>query len=84
MMLDESKLDPNYIKTCINAIVDIFKKSSSKSEKEKYLELCVDYIKKGVSVPQSLILFMSISETISPNGFNYLFKETASLYSNLF
>ena len=79
MMLDDSKLEPNYTKTCINAIIDIFKRVSSKSEKEKYLEMCIDYLKRGVSICQSLILFMSISGTISSSGLNYFLKDSACM-----
>ena len=77
MMLDESKLESNYTKPCINAIVDIIRRSSSKSEKEKYLEICIDHMKKGISVPQALSLFIAVCGTISSYGF-FLSKETAS------
>ena len=83
MILDKSKLDSNYTKNCINSLVDIFKKSTSKSEKEKYMELCIDYVKKGESVPQSLMLFMSICGTISPYGLNYFLKDSACNESEL-
>lgn len=83
-MLDESKLDSNYTKNCINAIIEIFKKSNSKSEKEKYIETCVNNIKKGLSVPQSLVLFMSICLTVTPNGINYFLKDSAGGYQYFF
>lgn len=78
LMLDESKLDPAYTKSCITAISDIFKKSNAKaSEKEKFIELCVNYVKKNTSVPQALVLFLSICVTISANGLNYFLKDSA-------
>ncbi len=79
MMLDDSKLEAIYTKHCINAIVDIIRRSSSKSEKEKYLEVCIDFMKKGTSVPQALSLFIAICGTISSYGF-FLLKDTASNY----
>ena len=62
---DNSKLDVKYIDQCLNAIQNLMKSSYFKPEREKYLNLCFESVKQGVSVPQSLNIALFILSTYS-------------------
>ena len=60
---DHSKLDVKYIDSCLTALYALLKSSNFKSEKEKYLALCFENVKQGVSVPQSLSIALHTLST---------------------
>jgi len=60
---DQSKLDMKYIDQCLTALHTMLKSSYFKSEKEKYLTLCFENVKQGISVPQSLNTALHILST---------------------
>jgi hypothetical protein len=62
---DESPLKLEFTQLAFNSITKIIKHQSFKTEKDKYLTACFDNLKKGVSVPQSLLLSLHILMTYS-------------------
>lgn len=65
---DQSKLDLKYIDNCWTALSAVLKSSYFKSEKEKYLGLCFENVKQGVSVPQSLSIALQVFSTYNTYG----------------
>lgn len=65
---DKSPLNNQFILTAFNAIATICKNTNFKSEREKYLSLCYDNVKKGTSVPQSLLLSLHILSSYQGSG----------------
>lgn len=65
LVQDNSKIDSQYMESALNSIKTLLKSSYFKNEKENYLNLCFENIKKGVSVPQSLIISIYIISSYS-------------------
>jgi len=49
--------------SAFQSVTQIVKNPSFKSEKEKYLIACFENVKRGISVPQSLVLSLHILST---------------------
>jgi len=71
---DNSKLDVKYVDSCLYAIYTLLKSSYFKSEREKYLTMCFENVKAGVSVPQSLTIALHILSTY--NSYAMFSRET--------
>ena len=65
---DKSPLNNQFILQAFNALATITKNQNFKSEREKYLNMCYDNLKKGVSVPQSLLLSLHIFSSYQGSG----------------
>lgn len=77
LVQDNSKLDNKYVNACLNSLYALLKSSFFKSEKENYLNLCFENIKKGVSVPQSLNISLRI--IASYNAYTMFYSKELSL-----
>lgn len=65
---DNSNMKNQYTQICFSALANIVKNENFKNEREKYLTLCCENIKKGISVPQSLLLSLHIFSSYSSSG----------------
>jgi hypothetical protein len=72
ILQDNSKLPTELIKSTLTIFGELFSEIPNfpRSEKEKYLEVCFENVRKlGSSVPQSLILSLHIFASIQSAGF---------------
>lgn len=60
---DGSPLKEEFTQTAFSSLTTIAKNQYFKSEKEKYLTACFENLKRGLSVPQSLLLSLHILST---------------------
>jgi hypothetical protein len=65
---DSSNMKIQYTHICFQSLAGIIKTENFKNEREKYLKDCCENIKKGVSVPQSLLLSLHIFSSYSGSG----------------
>lgn len=65
---DSSNMKNQYTQACFNALATIIKSENFKNEREKYLKESCENIKKGLSVPQSLLLSLYIFSSYSGSG----------------
>ena len=71
---DNSKLDLKYVDSCLTAIHTLLKNNNFKSERDKYLTMCFENVKAGVSVLQSLSVALHILSTY--NSYAMFSRET--------
>ena len=60
---DNNKLENQWVTQAFSSIAALIKNINFKPEREKYLSFCFENLKKGNSVPQSLLLSLHILST---------------------
>ena len=60
---DGSPMNQEFTQVAFNSLASLIKNQSFKAEREKYLTACFENLKRGVSVPQSLLLSLHILTT---------------------
>jgi hypothetical protein len=68
-VLDSSKLQSKYITQAFQSLTFLLKNENFAKEREKYLVATFDNFKKGVSIPQSTVLFLHILSTFPQTRF---------------
>jgi len=60
---DGSPMKGEFTASAFQSVTQIVKNPAFKAEKEKYLIACFENLKRGISVPQSLVLSLHILST---------------------
>ncbi len=68
-ILDGSPLNQDYFSCAFDAMVTVAKNPHFKPVREKYIGLCCDNVKRGISVPQSIYLALHILTSYTSSGF---------------
>jgi hypothetical protein len=66
---EKNIINPKLIKTVISALGALFRDPNFKGERERYIASCIDSVKRGLSVPQSLQILQNLLSSYTGTTF---------------